>query len=127
HYVRLVVWPHPLVFDYGVVAAGGIGDVWLQGIVLLIALGATLLAVVRNHPLGFPAAAAFLLLAPTSSVIPIATQTIAEHRMYLALAPLLLMAGLAIHRLAQRMHARALPTALAGLVVLALASATFAR
>jgi len=36
--------------------------------------------------IGFTGVWFFAILAPSSSVVPIATQTIAEHRVYLALA-----------------------------------------
>src|SRR5262249_30385694 len=43
----------------------------------------------RSPKIGFLGAWFFMILAPTSSVIPVATQTIAEHRMYLPLAAVL--------------------------------------
>jgi tetratricopeptide (TPR) repeat protein len=45
-----------------------------------------MMALHRRRPLGFVIAAFFLLLAPTSSVLPIVTEVAAEHRMYLPLA-----------------------------------------
>ena len=127
HYARLALWPHPLVFDYGVATVAGIGDVWIEALLLFSALAATIWAVVRNRPLGFPAAAFFLLLAPTSSVVPVATQTIAEHRMYLPLAALVLIAGLGLWCLAQRVTKPALAALIAGVVILALGATTIAR
>ena len=47
---------------------------------------ATLVALWRWPKVGFLGAWFFAILAPTSSIIPVATQTIAEHRMYLPLA-----------------------------------------
>lgn len=90
-YARLAFWPHPLVLDYGAEVAGGLGDVGWQGVLVLAALGATLWALVRRPAAGFFGATFFLILAPSSSFVPLVTQTIAEHRMYLPLA--LLMAG----------------------------------
>jgi Flp pilus assembly protein TadD len=96
-YLQLVVWPHPLVFDYGTGLAAGLGEVALQAVLVFALLGAIAWAWSRAPRLAAVGAMFFLLLAPTSSVVPIASQTVAEHRMYLALAaPLgLLAVGLA--------------------------------
>lgn len=95
-YLRLVVWPHPLVFDYGTAVAGGIGAVAWQAALVVGLLAVSIWAAVRRHATGFAGVAFVLLLAPSSSVIPVATQTMAEHRLYLALAlplTLLVVAG----------------------------------
>ena len=83
---------------------------------------ATLVALRRWPAVGFCGVCFFALLAPTSSFVPIATQTIAEHRVYLALAaPLALLAG-ALHRwLPRRVLFATIPLALA------LGAVTFAR
>jgi tetratricopeptide (TPR) repeat protein len=85
-YLRLSFWPAGLVFDYGDQAAAHLAGALLPAIVLLILLGATVAALRRRPALGFLGAAFFLILAPTSSVVPVATQIAAEHRMYLPLA-----------------------------------------
>lgn len=85
HYLRLVVWPSPLVFDYGT-ATVGIGGAWWQLLLLLCLVGATIVGVKRRSLWGFVGAWFLLALAPSSSVVPVASQTMAEHRMYLALA-----------------------------------------
>jgi tetratricopeptide (TPR) repeat protein len=54
----------------------------LLGTLLLL----TVFAVARRHPAGFVGASFFLVLAPSSSVVPILTEVAAEHRMYLPLA-----------------------------------------
>lgn len=89
HYVRLVFWPAPLVLDYGTVTSKSLSEVWPQAALLVALFGATLIALVRWPPWGFVGAWFFLLLAPTSSVLPLATQTVAEHRMYLPLAAII--------------------------------------
>lgn len=86
HYLRLAVWPHPLVFDYGLDLAHGLGEVAPQAIALAALLGATLWALVRRPVWGFVGAWFFLLLAPSSSFVPVTSQPMAEHRMYLPLA-----------------------------------------
>lgn len=84
-YLKLAVWPHPLVLDYGAGLDHSLAAVWWQGLVVLSLLLLTVLALVRRPVAGFVGAWFFLLLGPSSSVIPLVTQTIAEHRMYLAL------------------------------------------
>ena len=89
HYVQLAFWPAPLVLDYGIATNNSLAKVWPQAALLLALFGATLIALVRCPPWGFLGAWFFLLLAPTSSVLPLATQTVAEHRMYLPLAAII--------------------------------------
>lgn len=85
HYLRLVLWPAPLVLDYGWRPAGSLGEVAGQAAILVGLLIGTLWALRRRHPVGFVGAFFFLVLAPTSSIIPIADPAF-EHRMYLPLA-----------------------------------------
>ena len=88
HYLRLAAWPQPLVFDYGTAVVDGLGAVWPQALGLLALAAATLAALWRRPVAGFFGLVFFAALAPSSSVVPIVTQTMAEHRMYLALAAL---------------------------------------
>jgi tetratricopeptide (TPR) repeat protein len=110
HYLRLSFWPHPLVFDYGSAVAGGPGAVAPQMAVVLLLLAATLAALWRRPALGFCGAWFFAILAPTSSIVPVATQTMAEHRMYLPLAAVVTLAVLGLLAAAGR---RSLPVLLA--------------
>ncbi|MBI5769740.1 MAG: tetratricopeptide repeat protein [Verrucomicrobia bacterium] len=87
-YVVLAAWPHPLVIDYGLDVVKSSFAVWPQGLALLVALAATIVALRRWPAAGFLGAWFFALLAPSSSFIPVATQTMAEHRMYLPVAAL---------------------------------------
>ena len=91
-YLRLTVWPRDLILDYGLPRALGIRDVLPSALVVIPLLIATGVAVVRWPPIGFLAAAFFLALAPTSSVIPIASEVGAERRMYLPLGALAVLA-----------------------------------
>ena len=84
HYVRQTVWPDGLVFDFGMTTAT-LSEVWPQALVILGALGLAGWGCANRRPWGFALVAFFVLLAPSSSLVPVATQTIAEHRMYLAL------------------------------------------
>jgi tetratricopeptide (TPR) repeat protein len=85
HYLRLAFWPHPLVFDYGWRVARTAGEI-LPGLTVVGGLFlATLWALRRRRAWGFLGAWFFLILAPTSSVMPIVDLAF-EHRMYLPLA-----------------------------------------
>ena len=86
HYLRLVVWPAPLILDYGFSVVKSPAEVWPQALALLALFGVTIVGVVRGAKWSFLGAWFFLLLAPSSSLLPVATQTMAEHRMYLPLA-----------------------------------------
>jgi tetratricopeptide (TPR) repeat protein len=103
HYLRLVIWPVPLVFDYGTATVGNLGEVWPQALLLLGLVGATGWALWRRPAWGFLGSSFFLILAPSSSVVPVATQTIAEHRMYLPLAIPLILIVLGLNRLTGRL------------------------
>jgi protein O-mannosyl-transferase len=125
HYLRLALWPSPLVFDYGPLQ--GPGRWYLAAVPLLLLLGGTVAGLgargLGGRTAGFLGAWFFALLAPTA-LVPVATQTIAEHRMYLPLAAVIAALVLAIARVAGR--PAVLMTA-AGFVALGLATATAAR
>jgi hypothetical protein len=125
HYLALVLWPRAQVFDYGVTTAAGLGAVWPQGLFLLALAAFAGWALWRNRAVGFLGACFFLLLAPSSSFVPVATQTMAEHRLYLALSVPILLAGLAVAGVSRRVPRWA--GALVAIVVVALGLATFAR
>jgi tetratricopeptide (TPR) repeat protein len=86
HYLRLAVVPYPLVFDYGWPRAVSFLEVAPQALLLVALFAMTVIAVVRRRPLGFAGAWFFLILAPSSSILPIPTEVAAEHRMYLPVA-----------------------------------------
>lgn len=99
HYLRLALWPHPLLFDYG---AGMLPVSALTlGCILVVAglVGATIWACWRRPALGFAGAAVFLCLAPASSVVPVVMQPVAEHRVYLALAGVVVLVVVGMHAL----------------------------
>ena len=101
-YLCLSFWPHPLVLDYGTGVVQSLGDVWWQGLAVLGLLAGTGWALCRRPMVGFVGAWFFLILAPSSSIVPVITQTVAEHRMYLPLAAPLLLFGLILVRLLPR-------------------------
>ena len=92
HYLRLSFWPHPLILDYGHGVAGSVSEILPQGLLLILLLAGTALALWRRPPLGFAGACFFAILGPSSSFVPLITQTIAEHRMYLPLAAVIAVA-----------------------------------
>lgn len=91
-YLRLAAWPHPLVFDYGTTLIHAPGAVLGDAVFVLLLLAGTVVALWRAPVLGFLGAWFFAILAPSSSFIPIATEPIAEHRMYLPLAAVIALA-----------------------------------
>lgn len=102
HYLRLALWPQPLVFDYGIALANGFSAVALPLLALAALVAATLFFLRRRPALGFLGAWFFVILAPSSSLVPIVSQTIAEHRVYLPLAAIAVAAVLALHALLGR-------------------------
>jgi len=82
-YLGHVVWPGSLRGAYDdVIVTDWTDSLWAGAIVLLLLVG-VVLAWRRTPWLGFLGATFFLLLAPTSSVMPIVTEVTAERRMYL--------------------------------------------
>lgn len=101
-YAQLIVWPYPLVFDYGMAVVAGVKEVWWQLPCVVAAVGWVAAGLPRAKPAALIGAWFFLLLAPSSSFVPVASQTIAEHRLYLALAAPILAAVLLLWRRAGR-------------------------
>jgi tetratricopeptide (TPR) repeat protein len=85
HYLGLCFRPWPLCLDYGWPAATRAGEVVPGAVVLGLLLAATLYGLARGGRWALLGAGFFLVLAPTSSVMPIADVAF-EHRMYLPLA-----------------------------------------
>ena len=100
HYLRLAVVPTPLVFLYTWPLASSFAAVAPQAMLLTALVVLTIIGIVRRHPLGFAGTWFFLILAPTSSVLPIVTEVAAEHRMYLPLAAVVVCAVVGAHVIA---------------------------
>jgi tetratricopeptide (TPR) repeat protein len=101
-YLRLSFWPRPLIFDYGLLTAESFSQVWPYAAALAALLAATGVALRRSPALGFAASWFFLILAPTSSIVPVAFQPMAENRLYLPLAGVVAGTVLAAFALAGR-------------------------
>ncbi|MEE9212062.1 MAG: tetratricopeptide repeat protein, partial [Phycisphaeraceae bacterium] len=102
HYLRLAVWPHPLVLDYGFPQVLPIHEVAPYAAFLAALVLATIAAFVYRPMIGFLGAWIFVILSPTSSFIPIATEVGAERRMYLSLAGLIVLIVIAGYVLLKR-------------------------
>ncbi len=145
-YFTLAFWPHPLILDYGSDVPGddslwqkalqpnhsihdlfrailsGLHEVWPQTVVLLVLLAIAFWALWRRPMAGFAMAWVFVILAPSSSILPLTTQTEAEHRMYMPLAAIVTLAILGAYRwVGARIYY------LGGTLVFVLALLTFTR
>jgi tetratricopeptide (TPR) repeat protein len=101
HYLQLSLWPHPLCLDYLWPVAKAWSKILPSAIAVAALLGATVWACWRNSAWGFLGAWLFLILAPTSSVLPLPDLAF-EHRMYLPLAVLIVAVVIAIFLLGKR-------------------------
>ncbi len=100
-YIRLAAWPYPLNFYYPVhwPQAAEVAPQMIGVLALFLAAAAALW---RRRPWGFLGFWFFAILAPTS-LVPGISQTVAEHRMYLALAPLAVAAAAGLWVLCRRL------------------------
>ena len=119
-YLRLAVWPRALVANYGWPVALTLRDVLPQALFVTALLALTAVALIRQPKWGFLGAWFFVTLAPTSSIVPIATEVGAERRMYLPLIALVVLAVVS----ASSSSKRAVPAG--GAVVLAVVATLFA-
>lgn len=87
-YLSKAVWPQSLTIDYGPARSVAWGDIWTQATALLLLLAFAALALWKWPKVGFALAVFFVVLAPTSSIVPINNEVGAERRAYLPLAAL---------------------------------------
>ena len=132
-YLGQSVWPHPLVMDYNWPAATAFRDIAAPGAVIVGLVAVTVWGIVRRRWFGFVGAWFFLILAPTSSIVPIPCSRY-DHRMYLSLAAVVTVVVLggyeALFRMARRgraVAARALAAIVLAVVAGTLAFVTHAR
>ncbi len=107
HYLRLVFAPWPLSLDYEWPIATSLKDVLAPALIVLPLLGATVWGLARRAAWSFAGVWFFLILAPTSSVVPIVTEVAADHRMYLPLAAVIAGTVLVVARVPQQFTASA--------------------
>ncbi|MCJ7545194.1 MAG: tetratricopeptide repeat protein [Phycisphaerae bacterium] len=98
YYLRLAVWPSPLVADYVWPWARSLTEVLPAALAVGALVAATCWLLWRGRPLAMAGVWFFLILAPTSSIVPI-TEPIFEYRMYLPLAAIVSVAVLGGWRL----------------------------
>ena len=132
HYLLLLVMPTSLTVDYGNQAIHGAAGI--PGLIVLSAFAiATLVAWTKVPRYGWFAFAGswfFILLAPSSSFVPIGTEIAAERRIYLAAAAIFLLAVLGAESLRRRFAARITSRQLFlgfGAIALVLSAGTAAR
>ena len=104
-YLRLAFWPHHLALDYGFPQTLTFAQVAPYGSLLLALLVATVLALIRRPMIGFLGLWFFIILGPTSSFAPMATEVGAERRMYLPLAAVIVLVVITGHLLLRRLLA----------------------
>lgn len=128
-YLKLMFWPAGQVFDYGTPTVTTLGAVWWQAGVVGLLLASSVWAFVKRPAIGTPAVAFFLILAPSSSFVPVATQTMAEHRLYLPLAAVVVLVAAAVRATLSTLPRRSvwISWVLAAAVILALGGAALAR
>ncbi len=110
HYLSLSLWPYPLCLDYAWPVARTVGAIlWPATAVAALLIGAAWALKFRPW-VGFLGAWFFLILAPTSSFVPI-RDPLFEHRMYLPLAAVVVLVVVggrwALCRLSDRLALRA--------------------
>jgi tetratricopeptide (TPR) repeat protein len=91
YYLRLSVWPSPLCLEYAWPVASKFGEVFPGAMVLGLLLAATAWGVMAGKAWALLGAWFLLILAPTSSILPL-TALAHEHRMYLSLAAVVVLA-----------------------------------
>lgn len=141
HYLQLSVWPDVLVLDYFWLPAipndtppDMVGRLFLTRVLpfavpMVLIFGASVYGAVRRHWWGFCGVAFFLILAPTSSVMPIADLAV-EHRMYLPLTCVVALAvfgiGALLRVVAGEMELK-IGAALVVVIAMSLGARTFIR
>ena len=130
-YLKLAVYPWPLLVHYEVPYLGITGAGWIYVTAAATLALATLVLLLRRRAAGFLLACVFAILAPTH-LVPIVTEIAAERRMYLPLAALVALAVAGGYALVRRIAAagagrgdprtgRGLPVAACAVAVVVLA------
>ncbi len=97
-YLYLSFIPHPLVFDYGLFVYTSATEVWWRILFVAVFVAACFLLYWKRPRAGWLGLFYLAVLAPTTTVIPVVTQVVAEHRMYLPLAAVVAAVVLAGYR-----------------------------
>lgn len=137
HYLRLALWPGGLCLDYLWLPAKTMSDILPPMFIVALLLIGCVLGLKYRPLLGFVGAWFFLILAPTSSFMPIRDLAV-EHRMYLSLAAVVALVVLGGYWIVDKLfekasshnpglHALVIMLILAGGSSLVLAGATYQR
>lgn len=109
-YLALSIVPYPLCLDYEIKTVASFADVWFYALIVLGLMGLTVWGLIKRPVLGFLGLWYFLILIPSSSVMPIKDK-IFEFRVYVSLAALIALGVMAAYVWGGRFLAR-LPEAL---------------
>lgn len=138
HYLRQALWPYPLILDSHdwPITRNFSQGFFMSATLLGAMIAATLWGIRRSAWWSFLGVWFFCILAPTSSIIPIVTEIVAERRMYLPLAAVVVLVLFAVDHVWRKLcgdtHAgvRSLSytkAVLSVLLILALAAMTWSR
>jgi protein O-mannosyl-transferase len=102
-YLRLLLWPYPQSIEYEFPASAPIGLMLIEmaGVAAIAAAGWWAMRTERWKAAGLSTLAFFLLLAPTSSIIP-STDAAFEHRLYLPMLAFSTLVAFALSRVPKR-------------------------
>jgi Tfp pilus assembly protein PilF len=128
-YLRLAIWPTDLVINYGTPVPYTWIDVLPHASMVVALIVLTLVALRWNPALAFIGAWFFITLAPSSSIVPIATEVGAERRMYLPLMAIVSAGVLGLYnvRAVRERLSRRVATGTVAVVATALGGLTIAR
>lgn len=101
HYLRLTLWPTPLCLDYGWPIETSSTTILVNALVVSALALSVSWAAIRRRPSAFPGIWFFVILAPTSSFLPMSEMAF-EHRMYLPLAGPIVLIVLGTYRILAR-------------------------
>jgi Tfp pilus assembly protein PilF len=107
-YLKLVVWPWPLLIHYDIPYLETLADAWFYVVIVAVLGFGTLFLLWKNHPVGFLGTFVFAILSPTF-IIPVVTEVAAERRMYLPLvtiSALVVVSGYVLAQNLLRRHSR---------------------
>lgn len=98
-YLRLCFWPTDLLLDYKAwPRVHSVREIIPQGVLIVGLVGAALWGTVRRYWWGFLGLWFFVILAPTSSFIPLALEVGAERRLYLSSIAVVLLVVVTVNR-----------------------------
>ncbi len=128
-YLKLCFWPSPLVISYvDWPVPVSPWSAWPTLAAMGALFVATVVGVIRKYPAAAAGVVFFLVLAPTSSLLPLPSEPAAERRMYLPLAAIVFLLVLAARRLSRKLpRRRVVMGAIVALLVIGLGQATVYR